>query len=153
MQQGDAVPDVTVAGADGAPLSLRALAFPAVIWFYPRDDTSGCTREAQDFSALSKEFAQAGISLLGISRDDVASHARFIGKHALTVPLGSDLDGDACQAFGVWVEKSMYGRKFMGIERATFLFDRDGTLAQAWRKVRVPGHAEAVLKAACALGD
>lgn len=148
MQPGDAMPDVSVLVPDGTSIKLRGLAFPAVLWFYPRDDTSGCTREAQDFSALADAFGAAGVSLLGISRDDTASHARFIAKHALEVPLASDVDGSACEAFGVWVAKSMYGRQFMGIERSTFLFQGDGRLAQAWRKVRVPGHAEAVLAAA-----
>ncbi len=146
MQAGDPVPDVTLTDRTGAPLALRTLGFPVVLWFYPRDDTSGCAREAQDFSALHEDFAAAGVSLLGVSRDDVASHARFIAKHALVPPLASDLDGSVCEAFGVWVEKSQYGRKFMGIERATFLFDRDGRLARQWRKVRVPGHAADVLK-------
>ena len=153
MQPGDPIPDVTLTDARGAPFGLREWAFPAVIWFYPRDDTSGCTHEAQDFSALAADFAAAGVSLLGISRDDVTSHARFAAKHGLVPPLASDLDGSACEAFGVWVEKSMYGRKFMGIERATFLFGRSGNLAQQWRKVRVPGHAAAVLNAARALQD
>ena len=148
MNPGDTIPDARVTDANGAPLRLRLLAFPAVIWFYPRDDTSGCTREAQDFSALAPDFAAAGVSLLGISRDDVASHARFVATHARVPSLASDGDGSACEAFGVWVEKSLYGRRFMGIERATFLFDRDGTLARAWRRVRVAGHAEAVLAAA-----
>lgn len=151
MQAGDPIPDVTVIDAEGAPLHLRTCAFPAVLWFYPRDDTSGCTREAADFSALAGEFAAVGVSLLGISRDDVASHARFRAKHGLVPPLASDGDGSACEAFGVWVEKSMYGKRFMGIERATFLFDANGNLALHWRKVRVPGHAEAVLTAARAL--
>lgn len=151
MQIGDPIPDVAVLGHDGVPVALRALRFPAVIWFYPRDDTSGCTQEAQDFSAAADAFAAAGVSLLGISRDDVASHVRFAAKHGLQVPLGSDGEGAACEAFGAWVKKSMYGRHFMGIERSTFLFDEAGRLAQAWRKVRVAGHAEAVLAAARAL--
>jgi peroxiredoxin Q/BCP len=151
MTEGDPIPDVTATDATGAALSLRGLAFPAVLWFYPKDDTSGCTREAQDFSARAGDFAAAGVSLLGISRDDVKSHAKFTAKHALAAPLASDLDGSVTEAFGVWVEKSMYGRTYMGIERATFLFDRDGKLAQVWRKVRVPGHVAAVLDAARAL--
>lgn len=148
MKVGDPIPDVTVTDGNGAPLRLPSLACPTVIWFYPRDDTSGCTREALDFSAAAGDFAALGVSLHGISRDDVASHARFAAKHGLHPPLSSDLDGSACEGFGVWVEKSLYGRRFMGIERATFLFDRDGRLAQAWRKVRVSGHVEAVLAAA-----
>lgn len=151
MDVGDPIPEVTATGADGAPLPLATLAFPAVVWFYPKDDTSGCTREAQDFSALAPEFAAASVSLLGISRDDVKSHARFAAKYDLAPLLASDLDGTVTEAFGVWVEKSMYGRTYMGIERSTFLFGADGRLARAWRKVRVPGHAQAVLDAARAL--
>jgi peroxiredoxin Q/BCP len=151
MDVGDPIPAVTATGADGAPLPLAGLAFPAVVWFYPKDDTSGCTREAQDFTALAPDFAAAGVALLGVSRDDVKSHAKFTAKYALTPPLASDLDGSVTEAFEVWVEKSMYGRTYMGIERSTFLFDRDGKLAQVWRKVRVPGHAQAVLEAARAL--
>lgn len=148
MQLGDAIPDVTATGTDGSPIALRSLAGSVVVYFYPKDDTTGCTREAQDFSALAGEFAAAGVSLLGISRDAVKSHARFVAKYDLAVPLASDLDGSVTEAFGVWVEKSMYGRKYMGIERATFLFDGDGTLVREWRKVKVAGHAAAVLEAA-----
>ena len=144
----DTLPDVTATGADGAPLRLRDLGRPLVVYFYPKDDTPGCTREAQDFSALADDFAAAGVTLLGISRDSVAKHGKFTAKHALTVPLASDLDGSVTEAFGVWGERQMYGRTYMGIERATFLFDADGKLAQEWRKVKVPGHAEAVLAAA-----
>ena len=151
MDVGDQVPDVIATGADGAPLALRTLAFPAVIWFYPRDDTPGCTREALDFTALAADFAAAGASLLGVSRDDAKSHAKFAAKHALTPPLASDLDGSVTEAFGVWIEKWMYGRTSMGIDRATFLFDRDARLARAWRKVKVAGHAQAVLDAVRAL--
>ena len=151
MQTGDRMPDATATAMDGAPLRLRDLEGPVVVYFYPRDDTSGCTREAQDFSSLAEEFAAAGVRLLGVSRDDPKAHARFVGKHGLTVPLASDLDGSVTAAFGVWVEKSMYGKTYMGIERATFLFGADGTVMQVWRKVRVPGHAQAVLVAAKAL--
>ena len=147
MDDGAAIPDVAVALADGGALRLRDLPTPAVIYFYPKDDTSGCTREAQDFTALGGAFASAGASVLGVSRDPAASHATFAAKHDLTVTLGSDEDGAVCAAFGVWVEKSMCGRKYMGIERATFLFGADGALARVWRKVRVAGHAQAVLDA------
>ena len=123
-----------------------------VVYFYPKDDTSGCTREAQDFTALMPEFAKAGAAVIGISKDSVASHAKFVGKYDLAVTLGSDGDGSMCEAFGVWVEKSMYGKKYMGIERATFLIGADGIVAGVWRKVKVPGHAESVLKAVQALG-
>lgn len=123
-----------------------------VIYFYPKDDTSGCTKEAQDFTALMPEFAKAGVAVVGISKDSVKSHAKFAGKYDLAVTLGSDGDGSVCEAFGVWVEKSMYGRKYMGIERATFLIGADGRVAQIWRKVKVPGHAESVLSSAKSLG-
>ncbi|KQT31195.1 alkyl hydroperoxide reductase [Sphingomonas sp. Leaf412] len=144
----ETLPDVTATDADGAPLQLHDLDRPLVVYFYPKDNTPGCTREAQDFSALADEFAAAGVTLLGISRDSVAKHGKFAAKHALTVPLASDLDGSVTEAFGVWGERQMYGRTYMGIERATFLFDADGRLAREWRKVKVPGHAEAVLAAA-----
>ncbi len=151
MQQGDAIPAVTVTTADDETLALGDLAGPLVVYFYPKDDTSGCTREAQDFSALAGDFAGAGVRVIGISKDSPAKHRKFSEKHALAVELVSDEDGAACEAFGVWGEKKLYGKTYMGIERATFLFDRDGRLAQSWRKVKVPGHAEAVLEAARAL--
>lgn len=150
MDDGATIPDVTVT-IDDAAVSLASLGAPLVVYFYPKDDTSGCTTEAKDFSALADVFATAGVAVVGISKDTPASHAKFTAKHALAVRLASDVDGVACEAFGVWVEKAMYGKKYMGIERATFLFGADGTLAKAWRKVRVPGHAEAVLAAARAL--
>jgi len=151
MTEGAAIPAVTVTAPDGTPIRLTDLPLPAVVYFYPKDDTSGCTREAQDFSALGEDFAAAGSSVLGISKDPPASHGKFIAKHALTVTLASDEDGSACEAFGVWGEKQMYGRSYMGIERATFLFGADGRLVKAWRKVKVPGHAAAVLAAIHAL--
>ena len=151
MQQGDAIPAVTVTTADDKKLALGDLAGPLVVYFYPKDDTSGCTREAQDFTALAGDFAGAGVRVIGISKDSPAKHRKFSEKHALAVELVSDEDGTACEAFGVWGEKKLYGKTYMGIERATFLFDRDGKLAQSWRKVKVPGHAEAVLGAARAL--
>ncbi|MES3107853.1 peroxiredoxin [Sphingomonas aurantiaca] len=150
MDEGSMIPDVTVT-IDDAVVSLATLGRPLVVYFYPKDDTAGCTTEAKDFSALAEAFEAAGVTVVGISKDTPASHAKFTAKHGLTVRLGSDVEGAACEAFGVWVEKAMYGRKYMGIERATFLFGADGTLAKAWRKVRVPGHAEAVLAAAKAL--
>jgi len=150
MDEGSTIPDVTVT-IDDAVVSLATLGRPLVVYFYPKDDTAGCTTEAKDFSALAGAFEAAGVTVVGISKDTPASHAKFAAKHGLSVRLGSDVEGAACEAFGVWVEKAMYGRKYMGIERATFLFGTDGTLAKAWRKVRVPGHAEAVLAAAKAL--
>ncbi|WP_428968544.1 peroxiredoxin [Sphingomonas sp. Xoc002] len=151
MQQGDAIPAVTVTTANDEKLALGDLTGPLVVYFYPKDDTSGCTREAQDFTALAADFAGAGVRVIGISKDSPAKHRKFTEKYTLAVELVSDEDGTACEAFGVWGEKKLYGKTYMGIERATFLFDRDGKLAQSWRKVKVPGHAEAVLEAARAL--
>lgn len=152
LNESDQVPDVTLTGMDGAPLSLAAFrGNKLVLYFYPKDDTSGCTREAQDFTALAGEFEKAGAWILGVSKDDPKKHARFTAKYDLKVSLASDMDGSVCEAFGTWGEKSLYGRKYMGIERATFLIDRDGTVSRVWRKVKVPGHAEEVLTAARAL--
>lgn len=151
MDDGTMIPDVAVTMADGKTVSLASLARPLVVYFYPKDDTAGCTREAQDFSTLGAAFAEAGVTVVGISKDGPAKHAKFAAKYDLSVTLASDEDGAACEAFGVWTEKSLYGRKYMGIERATFLFASDGTLAASWPKVRVPGHAEAVLTTAKAL--
>ena len=149
---GDPVPDVALVGMDGAKISPADFkGNKLVLYFYPKDDTTGCTREAQEFSALAAQFEKAGTWILGVSKDSPESHARFARKYALKVKLATDSDGSVCDAFGVWTEKSMYGRKYMGIERATFLIDRDGTLARVWRKVKVPGHAGEVLEAARAL--
>jgi peroxiredoxin Q/BCP len=146
---GDPVPDVALIGMDGEPVSPADFrGNKLVLYFYPKDDTSGCTREAQDFTALAEEFGQTGTWVLGVSKDSPDSHARFAGKYGLKVKLASDPDGEVCEAFGTWGEKSLYGRKYMGIERATFLIDRDGTVARVWRKVRVRGHAKDVLEAA-----
>ncbi|MES3101078.1 peroxiredoxin [Sphingomonas faeni] len=150
MDEGSKIPDVTVT-IDNAVVPLASLGAPLVVYFYPKDDTSGCTTEAKDFSTLADAFETAGAKVVGISKDTPASHAKFTAKHALTVQLASDVDGVACEAFGVWVEKAMYGKKYMGIERATFLFGADGSRVKTWRKVRVPGHAEAVLTAVRAL--
>lgn len=147
----DTLPDVTLTAIDGQPLRLKDQPLPLVVYFYPKDDTAGCTREAQDFSAMAAEFASAGVTVIGVSKDPPAKHEKFVAKYDLAVTLASDEDGSACEAFGTWVEKSMYGRRYMGIERATFLFGRDGQLARAWRKVKVPGHAAEVLAAARAL--
>ncbi|GAA0733651.1 peroxiredoxin [Sphingomonas japonica] len=152
IDQGDMLPDVGMTDADGAPIALRSfVGRPLVLYFYPKDDTPGCTREAQDFSALSDDFAAAGAAILGISKDPPAKHRKFIAKHDLQLSLASDEDGAVLDAFGVWIEKSMYGRSYMGIERATFLFDAGGALVQIWRKVKVPGHAQSVLEAVRAL--
>jgi peroxiredoxin Q/BCP len=137
-----------VAASDGAEVDLAAPGQPLVLYFYPKDDTSGCTREAQDFTAMAGDFAAAGVKVIGVSRDAMAKHEKFIGKYGLTVPLASDEDGRISEAFGTWVQKSMYGRKYMGMERATFLISADGEVLKAWRKVKVPGHAAEVLQAA-----
>ncbi|RMF07339.1 MAG: peroxiredoxin, partial [Alphaproteobacteria bacterium] len=118
-----------------------------VLYFYPKDDTSGCTKEAIAFTQLADEFEKSGAIVIGVSPDSVSRHDKFKAKHALDVMLGSDPDKEVAQAYGVWVEKSMYGRKYMGVERATFLIAPDGTIARIWRKVKVPGHAEEVLAA------
>ena len=149
LVEGDPVPGVTLEGLEGQP--VRPADFKGqklVLYFYPKDDTSGCTREAQDFTALAEEFESAGTWILGVSKDDAKKHAKFIAKYDLKVPLATDPDGSVCETFGTWVEKSMYGRKYMGIDRATFLVDRDGVIKRIWRKVKVPDHAEEVLKAA-----
>ena len=151
VDQGDAAPNVTFATPEGARSVDSYKDKKLVLYFYPKDDTSGCTKEAQEFTALAAEFEKAGATVVGISKDSVASHAKFAAKYDLKVELGSDADGGVCEAFGTWVEKSMYGRKYMGIERATFLIDASGTVARVWRKVKVPGHAADVLEAAKAL--
>jgi len=149
LVEGDKVPDVKLVGMDGAAVSPADFSGQKlVLYFYPKDDTSGCTREAQDFTALAREFEQAGTWILGVSKDSPQSHAKFADKYGLRVKLATDPDGSVCEAFGTWGEKSLYGRRYFGIERATFLIDRDGTIAAIWRKVKVPGHAEAVLAAA-----
>jgi thioredoxin-dependent peroxiredoxin len=152
LSEGDKVPDVKLEGLEGKPISPADFrGQKLVIYFYPKDDTSGCTREAQDFTELAGEFEKAGTWILGVSKDDSGKHRRFINKYDLKVPLATDADGSACEAFGTWVQKSMYGRKYMGIDRATFLVDRDGVIKRLWRKVKVPGHAAEVLEAAQAL--
>lgn len=146
IEPGDALPAVELEGPEGR-IALAGQSGPLVLYFYPKDDTAGCTREAQDFSALLPDFAALGVKLLGVSKDSAAKHRKFSEKYDLAVPLATD-DGSAMEAFGVWVEKQLYGRRYMGVDRSTFLFDGEGKLVRAWRKVRVPGHAEAVLAAA-----
>ncbi|HJQ17954.1 MAG TPA: peroxiredoxin [Allosphingosinicella sp.] len=149
LKEGDRVPDVKLEGLEGQPISPTDFrGQKLVLYFYPKDDTTGCTREAKDFTDLSDEFEHAGTWVLGVSRDDRRKHRKFIDKHGLKVSLASDVDGCACETFGTWVEKSMYGRKYMGIERSTFLIDRNGRIHRIWRKVTVPGHAQDVLEAA-----
>ena len=151
INEGDKAPAITVGASNGSKVDLAAPGQPLVLYFYPKDDTSGCTREAQDFTELAPDYAKAGVKVLGVSRDPMKNHEKFIDKYGLAVPLGSDEDGRISDAFGTWVEKSMYGRKYMGMERATFLIGEDGRVLRAWRKVKVPKHAEEVLKAAKAL--
>ena len=148
IKEGDRVPALEIQASDGSRVDLSEPGSPLVLYFYPKDDTSGCTREAQDFTALASEFAESGVRVVGISRDPMARHEKFIGKYGLTVPLASDEDGRISDAFGTWVQKSMYGRKYMGMERATFLIGADGRVLRGWRKVKVPGHAAEVLAAA-----
>ena len=148
--EGDQVPALMAKLSDGREINLAAPGAPLVLYFYPKDDTSGCTREAQDFTALAGDFADVGATVAGVSRDDMKKHDKFIAKYELKVPLASDADGAISGAFGTWVEKSMYGRKYMGMERATYLIGADGRVLRAWRKVKVPGHAAEVLKAATA---
>ncbi len=152
MENGMTAPDFALPDADGETVELSALrGHPVVVYFYPKDDTSGCTAEAKDFTCLAAEFAKAGVQLLGISPDSPASHRKFQQKHDLNVRLLADEARAAAEAYGVWVEKSMYGRKYMGVERATFLIDKAGKVARTWRSVKVPGHADEVLAAARAL--
>ena len=148
LNEGDRAPAMTVTASDGSSVDLESPGQPLVLYFYPKDDTSGCTREAKDFTALAPEFERAGVKVIGVSRDPMKSHEKFIGKYGLAVPLASDEDGRLSDAFGTWVEKSMYGRKYMGMERATYLIGPDGRVVRAWRKVKVPKHAEEVLEAA-----
>lgn len=152
METGATAPDARLPTDGGGDLALKDLKGKAVIlYFYPKDDTSGCTAEAQAFESLRKRFEKAGAAIVGISRDPVQSHDKFKAKYGLGFPLMADVDGKLCQAYGTWVEKSMYGRKYMGIERATFLIDARGKIRNIWRKVKVPGHAEEVLAATEAL--
>ena len=146
MDVGSDLPDLELIGADG-PIRLRDYVGKSfVIYFYPKDDTSGCTRQAQEFSAALPDFTQAGAAVLGVSKDSIAKHARFTAKYGLTVPLASD-ERAVIEAFGAWVPKVLYGREYMGIDRSTWLFDASGKLARAWRKVKVPGHVAQVLAA------
>ena len=151
-QIGDPAPNFTLEG-DAGPISLGDFAGrKLVLYFYPKDDTPGCTNQARDFSGAIADFAVAGAGVVGVSRDSVAAHARFRAKHNLAIDLGADEAGTVTEAFGVWVEKAMYGRKYMGIERTTFLIDTDGRISAMWSKVKVPGHIAQVLAAVRALG-
>ena len=151
MNIGDKIPALTLPDASDAPVALAALGTPLVVYFYPKADTPGCTTEGQDFSALIDRFAAADAVVIGVSRDTVKKLDRFKAKHDLKVVLGSDEDGAVTEAWGVWVQKKLYGREYMGIERATFLIDSQGAVRRAWRNVKVKGHAEEVLAAVEAL--
>ena len=150
--EGQPAPTLDLPTDGGGRVTLAALkGKPAVVYFYPKDDTTGCTREAQDFTALAAEFAALGATVIGVSQDTVKKHDRFKAKYDLAVVLASDEDGAACEAWGVWVQKKLYGREYMGIERATFLIEADGRIARVWRNVKVADHAAAVLEAVKAL--
>ena len=148
LEVGDTLPDVTLKDADGAEFALsRYRGKPLVVYFYPKADTPGCTNEAKDFTELAGDYAALGVPVVGVSKDKPAKLKKFADKYGLAVTLASDEPGDVCEAFGTWVEKSLYGRKYMGIERATFLADADGKVLRVWPKVKVKGHAAEVLEA------
>ncbi|MDH4413267.1 MAG: thioredoxin-dependent thiol peroxidase [Rhizobium sp.] len=152
LTAGEMAPDFSLPRNGGGTVSLSDFAGkPVILYFYPKDDTSGCTAEAVDFSGLTAEFEKLGATVIGVSPDSVKSHDKFAAKHNLSVVLAADEEHKALEAYGVWREKSMYGKTYMGVERSTFLIDKSGKIADVWRKVKVPGHAEAVLKAAQAL--
>jgi thioredoxin-dependent peroxiredoxin len=151
LQAGDKAPAFDLP-TDTGRVSLAGLkGKKIVLYFYPKDDTSGCTSEALQFSSEVEEFAKLGAVIIGVSKDSAASHAKFRLKHDLTVELAADTTGEIVETYGAWVEKSMYGRKYMGIDRSTFLIDAEGVVREVWRKVKVPGHIKAVLTAAKAL--
>jgi peroxiredoxin Q/BCP len=152
LTAGQQAPDFDLPTDGGGRIRLSGLrGHAAIVYFYPKDDTSGCTQEAMAFNRLRAEFEQAGAVVVGVSPDNTRSHDKFKAKYELGFTLGADETKEVVTAYGVWGEKSMYGRKFMGVERATFLIDRDGKIARIWRKVKVPGHAEEVLAAARSL--
>lgn len=152
LKAGDPAPDFDLPADNGGHVRLTDFkGRKLVVYFYPKDDTTGCTNEAQQFSAAAADFAKAGAAVVGVSKDSVKSHDKFKAKYDLNLSLGSDAEGAVVAAYGVWVEKSLYGRKYMGIERATFLIDGQGKIARVWRKVKVAGHAAEVLAAAQAL--
>lgn len=152
LVEGKKAPDFTLPGDGGDKLKLSALkGGPVIVYFYPKDDTPGCTKEAIAFTEMLPEFKKLGATIIGISPDGVAKHDKFIAKHNLGIRLAADEEKKVAEKYGVWVEKSMYGKKYMGVERSTFLVDAGGKLAKIWKKVKVPGHAEAVLEAVAEL--
>ncbi|WP_417448819.1 thioredoxin-dependent thiol peroxidase [Kordiimonas sp.] len=152
LEKGMPAPDFTLPGNGGETISLSAYrGRNVVLYFYPKDDTPGCTTEAKDFTAVIDQFDAANTTVIGVSKDTAAKHDKFVAKHELKVKLASDETGDTIETYGVWIEKNMYGRTYMGIERATFLIDSDGVIQDIWHKVRVKGHVDAVLTAAKSL--
>ena len=151
LQAGDKAPNFKLESDSGTVSRAGLKGKPFVVYFYPKDDTSGCTKEAIAFSAAVKKFEKLGIFVLGVSRDSLASHQKFKAKHKLKIALGSDPDTEMAKDWDVWGEKTLYGRKYMGLERATFLVNDKGVITQAWHKVKVPGHVENVLEAAKSL--
>lgn len=148
LEIGDKAPAFTAESDTGETFSLSSMkGKPFVLYFYPKDDTSGCTAQACSFTENIKSFDKLGITVLGVSKDSLEKHAKFRAKYSLNFPLLSDADGKLCEAYGTWIEKSMYGKKYMGIDRSTFLIGADGKIQSIWRKVKVPGHIEAVLEA------
>ena len=149
---GENAPDFTLPSTSGEDVTLSSLKPKAVVlFFYPRDNTSSCTKEAIGFSELKEAFAAENVEVFGLSKDDMKSHHKFVEKQELTVELLTDAESDVCEAYDVWKEKKMYGKTYMGIERSTFLIDGEGKIAEVWRKVKVPGHVEEVMEAAKAL--
>ena len=147
LEEGSKAPDFTLPGDGGDKIKLSALASaPVVVYFYPKDDTPGCTKEAIAFTALLTEFEKLGVTIIGVSPDSIAAHDKFIAKDGLGVRLAADEGSEVADKYGVWVEKSMYGRKYLGIERSTFVIGRDGKLVREWRGLKVPGHAQQVLE-------
>ena len=152
LKAGDPAPDFDLPADGGGRVRLADFkGKPLVVYFYPKDDTPGCTNEAKGFTEAMADFSKAGVAVVGISKDSVARHDKFKAKYGLGFPLGADVEGKMVEAWGVWIEKKLYGREYMGIDRATFLVGADGTIVRAWRKVKVPGHIAEVLKAAQAL--
>ena len=147
LEKGDTAPAFTLPTNGGGTMSVPTNR-PIVLFFYPKDDTPGCTTESKEFSEKQTDFAKLGVGIIGMSPDPVSKHDKFVAKHGLTVPLASDEEKTTLEAYGVWVEKSMYGRTYMGVERSTFLINSDAKIAEVWRKVRVKGHVDAVLEAA-----
>jgi peroxiredoxin Q/BCP len=152
LKPGDKAPAFKLATDSGGTVTSAGLkGHPYVLYFYPKDDTTGCTKEAIDFSSAKRKFDALGVPVIGVSKDSTQSHDKFKTKHKLKITLGSDPETELAHAYGVWVQKSLYGRKYMGMDRATFLVDAKGVIREIWRKVKVPGHVEAVLAAAKAL--